>query len=351
MKRIKRDSLVSREKPKLKLNSVNAMCISIMLLLSSLMLVMGASSAHAQATNSTEYFAVYYQAPTSSGSSYVTIGGQTIKIGQSNGATFCYIPDLNTTTLVPGSQYYSPSYSPNGIIPYTVDNRLFLIYEQLPQGGSNEQLFGSLTEVNPANGATLITIAGYDFYQPSSFAVVDKSLYFVSGYSWNAFRLDYEGGQLCVVNLTSNGGTLSEKQLLTSSDPNNNGTLVSAGGNLFRYQFADGNLTIDQIDLGTGKIAKGAQLFMPASPQPSTNATYSDWSFSADENTFYIAAVYTPGSNATSPLIHLRTIPLKEFENNSIPNGPDNASGPEYWFNVNGVGFTSKRDRRQAERY
>jgi hypothetical protein len=309
-----------------------------MLLLPSLMLVTGASSVHAQATEPAKYFAIYYTV-TSSQTSKVYAGDQIFYLKEGSGLTMCYIPALNITTCVAGSEYTSPDWAPGETFPYTVDNRLFLIDRDLPESMAPGQESTSFTELNPANCTSQTSTSGYRYspvfncYSPTSFEVVNDNLYFQSMWWVDMFSSKHRGMELSVVNLTSG----SEKQLLTANDPDNYGTLISAGGNLFRYVFNNENLTINQIDLDTGKIARGIQLLMPASPQPSTNESFRDWFFSADENTFYIAAARSPGPDTNYTQIWLCTIPLTEFENNSIPNGPDSATGPDYWFNVNQV--------------
>jgi hypothetical protein len=311
------------------------------------MLVTGAGSAYAQATGPAKYFAIYYTV-TSNDIQKIYAGGNVYYLKQGHGLTMCYIPDLNSTTFVAGSEYDSPTWAPTAIIPYTVDNRLFLFYEEPPNPDISSEIGTETTycwEVNPANCTTQTSTLGYphgmpfNFYCWGNFAVVDNSLYFVEGNWFDMFLSRWVGGDLRVVNLTSGAETqlLAGNNVGAPGDPDNYGNLVSAGGNLFRYDFSNETLTINQIDLDTGKIAKGVQLLMPASPQPSTNAAYRDWSFSADENTFYIAAAYSPGPDANYTQIWLCTIPLTEFENNSIPNGPDSATGPDYWFNVNAV--------------
>ena len=125
---------------KLKLKAVAATGVAVMLLLSSLMC---AVLVFAQTSGSQKYLAIYYEVNTS-GSSYVTAGGNTYNVGGGGGAIFSYIPALNTTTFV--TKYVSESYSPMTIVPYTVDNRLFLITEFLPQ---RRWVFGGSKRLDP----------------------------------------------------------------------------------------------------------------------------------------------------------------------------------------------------------
>jgi hypothetical protein len=297
----------------------------IMLLLLTLILAASAGSTPARGAGSTQYFGIYYTVSTGGGSSYVTVGGQTYEIGSHGAATFCYIPDLDVHFMLNGSQYYSYSYDPIDMFPYAVDDRLFLIYENLPQE-SNPGIENTWYYVaDPTNGVVSPSSAWFNFYYPFSFAIVGNSLYFQPSAYYDMFAGGWVGDQLMVVNLTS----CKETQLLKQNDPDNYGTLISAGGNLFRYQFANENLTINQIDLDTGKIASGVQLFTPAAPN---NGTFSDWSFSTDESGFYVAAKYVSAENTSE--IYLWDIPLTEFENGSIPNGPNSAGGPDYWFST-----------------
>jgi hypothetical protein len=278
------------------------------------------SSVSAQTSESQTHFGIYYQV-TSGGSSYVNAGGETYNIGGSGGATFCYIPDLNTTSMVPNSKYVSFSYSPVDMYPYTVDDRLFLVYDEMPQSSSPGQESVTFTEINPASGTEIAATTPFSFYETSSYAVVGNSLYFQPGLYYDMFHGKWVGQQLMMVNLD----TSKEVQLLAQGDPDNYGTLVSAAGSLFRYQFKNAQLTINQIDLGTGKIAKGVQLGTPSAPN---NMTFSQWHFAVDENSFYVVAQYSP-NGASTPELYLWTIPRLEFDSGTIPNGPS-----DYWFNA-----------------
>ncbi|MGD0204273.1 MAG: zinc ribbon domain-containing protein [Candidatus Bathyarchaeia archaeon] len=305
----------------MKLNSISAISISIMLLLCTFMLNTGVSLTYAQTNGSAQYFAVIYAGSltNSSGPSYLNIDGQEVNMGGgSEGAIFCYIPALNITAV---AKTYAASevYSPSDTFPYTVDNRLFVFTRYLIDQTSGDET-ASIDQV-PLNGngaaGPAITSQEFSFYEPVSFAIVGNSLYFQAGMWYNEFGGKWEGNQLKAVNLTSG----AETQLL-SACPSNFGRLLSAGGNLFTYEFANANITINQLDLGTGEIVQGADLTLPLAPN---NEAFSDWCLSADQNAFYIAAQYSPDANS-SPIIYLWSIPLTEFENGNVPNGPN------YWF-------------------
>lgn len=113
----------------------------------------------------------------------------------------------------------------------------------------------------------------FSFYEPSSYAIIGNRLYFQAGLYYDEFGGKWVGNQLDVVNLTSS----AETQLMGgTNDPENYGSFVLTGSNLFRDQFKNGNLTINQIDLDTGDISNGVQLVLPEAPY---NGAFSNWSF------------------------------------------------------------------------
>jgi hypothetical protein len=308
------------------------------------------ASQSAKAAGPAKYFAIYYIATVSSGTSYLTVEGNPITVTGGTTGAFAYIPALNTTLLAGTS--LSVSYAQSYYSVYTENDRLFLV-ERNVWGTNNE--VANINETDLANGQSS-RFQGFWFYEPNPWAVVGDGLYFVPGLCSTMVSSAFACGTLVFANLT----TGAERQLLYPAvsvtfpyheDPDNYGAMVSAGGNLFRYQFvstkfAVGNTTytctnpqqgdcellVNQIDLNTGKIARGADLSLPSGTY--FNGTFSNWSFSANESAFYIAAMYSPNGSGTHPASFEQTasvwvwaLPFTEFETGSIPNGPSN-----YWF-------------------
>jgi len=286
------------------------------------------TSRSAEATAPAKYFAIYYVATPSSGTSYVNANGQEYAIQGSTTTALAYIPALNKTIWI--GQSSSESYSQSFFDVYAESNRVFLMTTWMVNHEGQETL--DIADVNVTNGQyTNTKDVTLWFFEPVSFAIVNDGLYFVPGDWYNMFAGRWEGGGLYLANLT----TTKEKQLLDTTDPNEYGTLVSAGGNLFRYQFmgstytakngtaytcpqysqyGDCEVIINQVDLSTGRITRGFWIGLPQH----VNGAFSDWAFTADANTIYLVAQTGPSENSTTVGIWEWTIPITEFENGNL---------------------------------
>jgi hypothetical protein len=295
----------------------------------------------AQATGSKRYFAIYYTASLSSGTSYVNAGGQEVSIQGSTTGILAYLPSLNRTVLV--QQETSMSYAKNWLSVYANGDRVFGITRWQISAQGDET--ADVAETDLETGRTLSQTAVW-LFEPQTLAIVNESLYFVPGlwYSEEPPVFGWTGGGLHVADLTKFGGaekTLQGQSALQSTV--NNGALMSAGGMLFDWQFTNGNsttkctstclLVIHRLDLGTGTTIQGVQLWLPRI----SYGSLTNWSFSANDSTFYVAAMFhaneTSGGQAyTESNVWVWTIPFSQFINNSIPNGPPSVPKAHYWF-------------------
>ena len=255
----------------------------------------------AQSSETQTYLAIYYQGSISGGTSYITVGGETYSLSSSEGGIFCYMPALNTTTLV--QSYSSPSYSPNYMNPYTVDNHLFLV--QVWTGSTAWTT--SYYEINPLSGSQIASAGGVNLDDSSwsNYAIVNNSVYYVVPLTYDVLS-GWVGGELYVQQF----GSSTHSYLLSSGNADNYGQLYSAGGMLFRIQIDTKTQVIDinQIDLATGKIARMQQLNLPTV----NNITLSNWCWAADNSTFYIAGQYD--ENAQTPgIIYMDSFSLASF--------------------------------------
>ena len=273
----------------------------------------------AQPTVTKKYLAVYYTAITQSGTSYATIDGKTYSFTSAGGGVFCYIPELNTTTLV--QSYFSPDYAPNYIIPYTVGDRLVLV-----QVWTSGTLWTTqYQEVNPNKGNNLGKTGGVNYEDGSfnNYALVNNSIYYVPPSTFDMMAPGQTtGGDLCVEQL----GSYTHTWLLSNRNPDNYGSLYSAGGRLFRINIDESSqlITINQISLVTGKIEKTQQLYLPLIG----SKKLTNWFCSEDQNAFYIASQYN--ANATSPgVICLFVLPLTSFDKDNWKSSSLTSS--EFW--------------------
>jgi hypothetical protein len=281
--------------------------VLIFLLLLSSSLCSDAGPAHAKGTEPVKYLAVYYTASSSAGTTYFDWEGQTYTFKNSGGGVFCYIPELNTTTLV--HSYTSPEWAPGYVVPYTVDDRVFLV--EINTGNHFSDYNEHYYEVDLTNGTELELFGGYNYDDGSycNYAVVNDSLYYQPP-AWNEVLYGWIGGGLWVQSLSS--GSFQKTMLLGRSDPDNYGSLYSAGSRLFRFTLREDSQVIDanEIDLTTGKILKQQQLHLSTV----NNKKLTKWDLIADQCGFYIAAQYKPDDQSPATIYLLR-LPLTSFDN------------------------------------
>ena len=312
------------------------------------------ASPPARASSDGKFFAVCYAASGNTTTSYTDLGGEGgVTISSTGGAVFCYVPETHSTLLVPGSEYTDISYAPNYNIPYTVDDRLFVV-TMWPNNDNPGTGTAAFLERNISDGRTVppgqpLHASGFWFYDPYSYAVLGNTLYFEPGIWYNPLiSQDFIGKGLYAVQLSPNKYG-KENELVYPGEKNDSvlgdpGTLYSAGGNLYRYAFLDHNstwskcdqacfLVIYQLNATTGEYTRDTQLALPAAP---FNGTFRDWSFAADANRFYVAAAFDPRGNGNSSNpwdtynVWVWTIPLSEFQSGTITVFSNNSSIP-YW--------------------
>ncbi len=222
--------------------------------------------------------AVYYATYGGGSSSTVSApDGTKITVKSSGGVVLRYLPGLNQSVVV--DEFFSPDYSRNSLVPYTVDGRLFLVQNWQD---SRRAVFN---ELDPLSNLRLESTSdvehGSNYSSWSTYAIVGDKLYYQTKRHFDAFKGD-TGGELRIRDLK----TGSDTSLLDYEDQNNHGQFHSGGGPMYRIQIKKEShmIEINRLDLTTGKIARSLEF-------PIDNfLAYKSWQFAVEQDAIYIAA-------------------------------------------------------------
>jgi hypothetical protein len=197
--------------------------------------------------------AILYLSTSQSGTTYDPMTGITIE--HAGLSVIRYVPELGRASLFATSS--SHDYARNVLVPYTVDDRVFLRQGD-PSGTGSTQRW---TEVDPL--ATSAVAGTGHLLQDGSYlrgcgAVVGSSYYFEGYPITDVFRRTSFGDFRVAVL-----GQTTTSPLLPQGDPDHcRNHLASAGGKLYDAEFdaATGKVLLHRRDAATGRIAETVSL-------------------------------------------------------------------------------------------
>jgi hypothetical protein len=217
--------------------------------------------------------AIYFQATYDSWQQYLG------EYGKASGATygvFRYLPETTEVSLI--EDIASASFAEQKLYPRTEDGRLFLV--------DNDRTEAEIREIDPVNNEHLEAHAYLrhesNYLTWDNFAIIGDQAYFRAGSTvWSEPHL-YT--RQMVENARS-------RIMLNARDKDNVGSLLSAGGNLYRWwrESEDTQIyDVYQVSLATGKNVERICRLSPANPDDYLDNML--WLFAADEEALWIAA-------------------------------------------------------------